>query len=667
MVGKVLGERYEILEKIGEGGMSYVYKAKCHKLKRYVAVKVLKDSFTNNEEIVEKFKREATAIANLINPNIVNILDVGTQDNIHYIVMEYVKGKNLKEIINEHGKFAYETAISIASKVANALDCAHKNNIIHRDIKPQNILVTEEGIVKVTDFGIAKSTDSSTIAYTNSVMGSAHYFSPEQAKGSYVDCRTDLYSLGVVLYEMVTGRVPFDGDSPVTVALKHIQEPVIPPKNMNSKIPDSLNALILKAVEKEPIKRYQSAKEIIADLEKVKENPNAVINAPVDSLDDDHTRIMEPVTAEVIKQAALKNKAKAQSKVYDEDEENEDDDDYYDDDEDDDEKLTPKQKKQRVINRVLLGLAFVLIVVVAIASASMFFGNKIGAKEPAKPAVTQVDVPQVVGMTKDDAKKAIENSGLVYVEDGQQNSDKPEGTVIQTTPAFGEKANKDDKVKVVLSAGPATIKVPDLTSKPMSLDEAKKAIVGAGFSVGNISQDNSNTIEKGKVISQTPSANSDAKKDSSIDIVVSIGVKLTKVPDLVSTGSMKVDDAKVLIEAKNLKMEAVEQSTDNYDLKNKDGFIVAQSIAKDSDVPEGTTIKVYYSKYNPKPIDVQKEISGRTRDFVENQWPNRTKVSYTFDDKTQPKDSVVVGVSPAQVNPGDSVTITLKPANNPAQ
>jgi serine/threonine-protein kinase len=665
MVGKVLGERYEILEKIGEGGMSYVYKAKCHKLKRYVAVKILKDSFTNNEEIVEKFKREATAIANLINPNIVNILDVGTQDNIHYIVMEYVKGKNLKEIINEHGKFAYETAISIASKVANALDCAHKNNIIHRDIKPQNILVTEEGIVKVTDFGIAKSTDSSTIAYTNSVMGSAHYFSPEQAKGSYVDCRTDLYSLGVVLYEMVTGRVPFDGDSPVTVALKHIQEPVIPPKNMNSKIPDSLNTLILKAVEKEPIKRYQSAKEIIADLEKVKEDPNAVINAPLDTLDDDHTRIMEPVTAEVIKQAALKNKAKAQSKAYDEDE---DDDDYdEDEDEEDDEKLTPKQKKQRIINRVLLGLAFVLIVIVAIASASMFFGNKFGANQPAKPAVTQVDVPQVVGMTKEDAKKAIENSGLVYVEDSQQNSDKPEGTVIQTTPAFGEKANKDDKIKVVLSAGPATIKVPDLTSKPLSLDEAKKAIVGAGFSVGNISQDNSNTIEKGKVISQTPAANSDAKKDSSIDIVISIGVKLTKVPDLVSTGSMKVDDAKVLIEAKNLKMEAVEQSTDNYDLKNKDGFIVGQSIAKDSDVPEGTTIKVFYSKYNPKPIDVQKEISGATRDYVENQWPNRTKVSYTFDDKTQPKDSVVVGVSPAQVNPGDSVTITLKPANKPAQ
>ena len=230
MIGEVLGNRYEIEEKIGEGGMSIVYKARCNKLNRYVAVKVLKKEMSDNEDIVNKFKREATAIAALSDNNIVNILDVGSQDDVNYIVMEYVKGKTLKELIKQFGKLNYETAITIAIQIAKALECAHKNNIIHRDVKPQNILVTEEGLIKVTDFGIAKSTSSATLTNTTTIMGSAHYFSPEQAKGTLVDNRTDLYSLGVVLYEMVTGKVPFEADSPVTIALKHIQEEVVPPK-----------------------------------------------------------------------------------------------------------------------------------------------------------------------------------------------------------------------------------------------------------------------------------------------------------------------------------------------------------------------------------------------------------------------------------------------------
>ncbi|MEG0134306.1 MAG: protein kinase, partial [Clostridium sp.] len=240
MKGIVLGSRYELLEKIGEGGMAEVYKARCNKLNRFVAVKILRKQFANNEEISQKFKKEATAIANLSDTNIVNILDVGTQDDIDYIVMELVNGKTLKEFINFNGSLGYITAIKIALQIAKALDCAHKNNIIHRDIKPQNILITESGDVKVTDFGIAKSTDSSTITNTTSIIGSAHYLSPEQAKGTYVDCRADIYSFGIVLYEMVTGRLPFDGDSPVTVALKHLQENPVAPKEINSSIPDSL-------------------------------------------------------------------------------------------------------------------------------------------------------------------------------------------------------------------------------------------------------------------------------------------------------------------------------------------------------------------------------------------------------------------------------------------
>ena len=248
MIGEVLGERYELLEKIGEGGMAIVYKARDRKLDRLVAVKILKKEFANNKDVAEKFKKEATAVANFSNSNIVNVLDVGHEEdgNVDYFVMEYINGKTLKEFIKYNGKLSYTTAINIAIKIAKALECAHGNNIIHRDVKPQNILVTESGEVKVTDFGIAKSSTSSTITNTTTIMGSAHYLSPEQAKGSFIDFRSDIYSLGIVLYEMVTGKLPFDGESPVTVALKHIQEEPIEPKAINASIPNSYKSFTYK-------------------------------------------------------------------------------------------------------------------------------------------------------------------------------------------------------------------------------------------------------------------------------------------------------------------------------------------------------------------------------------------------------------------------------------
>ena len=272
MIGEVLGNRYELVEKIGEGGMAIVYKARDNKLSRLVAVKVLKKEFANNKDISDKFKKEATAVANFSDANIVNVLDVGHEEegNIDYFVMEYVNGKTLKELIVGSGKLNYTTAISIAIQIAKALECAHKNNIIHRDVKPQNILVTESGLIKVTDFGIAKSSTSATITNTTTIMGSAHYLSPEQAKGSFVDLRSDIYSLGVVLYEMVTGVLPFDGESPVTIALKHIQSEPIEPKKQNQAIPDSLNNLIMKCMSKECINRYQNCRELINDLQKIK-------------------------------------------------------------------------------------------------------------------------------------------------------------------------------------------------------------------------------------------------------------------------------------------------------------------------------------------------------------------------------------------------------------
>ncbi|MEG1870655.1 MAG: protein kinase, partial [Peptostreptococcaceae bacterium] len=300
MIGMTLGDRYELLEIIGEGGMAIVYRARDKKLNRMVAVKILKKEFADNKDISEKFKKEATAIANLSDMNIVNVLDVGheEEDNTDYFVMELVEGKTLKEIIISNGKIGWSTASTIAIQVAKALDCAHRNGIIHRDVKPQNILITEHGDVKVTDFGIAKSATSSTITNTTTIMGSAHYLSPEQAKGTFIDCRTDLYSLGIVLYEMVTARLPFDGESPVTIALKHIQEEPTEPKKINELIPESLNNFILKAISKDPILRYQTAKEMIADLQRIKENPMSVIKTVAQN-DGGRTIVMAPIKADI--------------------------------------------------------------------------------------------------------------------------------------------------------------------------------------------------------------------------------------------------------------------------------------------------------------------------------------------------------------------------------
>lgn len=353
----LLGDRYELLEKVGEGGMAIVYKARDRKLNRFVAVKVLKDSFKENEEIIRKFKKEAQAIATLSDPNIVNVLDVGNQDDMNYIVMEFIEGKTLKKIIQERGHLPNEVAIRIAIKVASALACAHKNNIVHRDIKPHNILVTAEGVVKVTDFGIAKSMDSSTLAHTNTIMGSAHYFSPEQAKGSYIDFRTDIYSLGVVIYEMTTGKVPFDGDSAVTVALKHIQDNVTPPKEINPEIPEGLNQLILKCMAKNPDERYDSVVDLKMDLERVKDNPNATVEEEVEE-DADYTRIMSPVSMDDTIYQNTPLYAEEKHHQYEEDEEDDEYDDEYEDEYDEfDEEPRKKGKK---------GTGVVIIVVIAI-------------------------------------------------------------------------------------------------------------------------------------------------------------------------------------------------------------------------------------------------------------------------------------------------------------
>ena len=294
LIGKMLNNRYEILEKIGNGGMATVYKAKCHVLNRYVAIKILKDEFTTDSDFIKRFNTEAQSAASLTHPNIVSIYDVGNEDNLYYIVMELIQGKTLKEIINEDGKLSWKWSVNIAIQIASALEVAHKNNIIHRDIKPHNIIITEDGIAKVTDFGIAKAVSNSTITAFGTTIGSVHYFSPEHARGGYTDAKSDLYSLGVVMYEMVTGRVPFDADTPVSVALKQVQEEPVDPITYTKDLPISVNRIILKAMQKDPNFRYQNATEMIHDLSKALKDPDGDF-VIIENKDGGYTRVMQAI------------------------------------------------------------------------------------------------------------------------------------------------------------------------------------------------------------------------------------------------------------------------------------------------------------------------------------------------------------------------------------
>ena len=580
MKGVILGGRYELLEKIGEGGMSEVYKAKCNKLNRFVAVKILKKQFANNEDISLKFKREATAIANLSDANIVNVLDVGTQDEMDYIVMEYISGKTLKELINYSGKLNYTTAIKIALQIAKALDCAHRNNIIHRDIKPQNILVTESGEVKVTDFGIAKSTDSQTITNTTSIIGSAHYLSPEQAKGTYIDFRSDIYSFGIVLYEMVTGRLPFEGDSPVTVALKHLQEEPVPPKNINSSIPDSLNKLILKAIQKEPIKRYQNAKEIIQDLQKIQEIPDVVIAESIGSKDNDSTIIMAPINA-----SHTSNVSKLEEDYYDDDE--------YDDDEYDDEDKPKKKKNKDSLKKVLVVIG-VIIAILALGSIGFFLSGVGGSSN-------EVVVPNIVGKLTDEVKQQVEGLGLKLEVKSTEKSDKPENTILETDPKAGVKVKEGTIINVIVSAGEEQIEMPDF--RDFEKTSIERILKSNNLTNYTIKEEYNDDVKEGYLIKQTPSAGTKISKNTDIIIIVSKGpeIKLVDVPKVIGEN---LDNAKTILEAAKLTLN------DNikYEItkdKSQDGIVLDQNISG-TKVEEGTKITLTVGKYQ---VDISTLIS----------------------------------------------------------
>lgn len=601
-IGMMIGDRYEILEKIGTGGMSDVYKAKCHKLNRYVAIKVLKQEFSENANFVSKFRIEAQAAAGLMHPNIVNVYDVGEENGIYYIVMELVEGITLKKYIEKKARLSYKEAVSIAIQVSMGIEAAHNNHIIHRDIKPQNIIISKDGKVKVTDFGIAKAATSNTI--TSNVMGSVHYTSPEQARGGYSDEKSDIYSLGITMFEMLTGRVPFNGETTVAIAIKHIQEEMPSPKEFVPEIPSSVASIVLKCCQKSPDRRYQNMAELIADLKQSLINPEEDFVVNTDSDMEGGTRMISDEDMAQIKRKAsyqgnrdyeevdhdetmrLRSDTEA---MYENEEDGEDEDNYdYD----------PKMERVTTILAIVAG---VVICIILIVLAVKIFGNKregdnggsaspiITTEESESREAEKVAMPNVTGMNVEDAKSTLTSLGILTDVNYEESDSVAEGVVINTDVSVGALIDKGSKVTLTASAGTQGIEVPSVVD--LTFDEANTQLVSKGFLV-NKTESYSDTVEAGRVISQTPSEGNKAPKGSVITVTVSLGKEDTKirVPNLI--GLSEQDGTVEAIEA-GLTVGSV---TYIYSDEVGEGLICYQSYSHGSYVDQGTSIDIKVSQ-----------------------------------------------------------------------
>ncbi len=596
LIGKMLDNRYEILEKIGNGGMATVYKAKCHVLNRFVAIKILKDEFTTDTDFIKRFNSEAQAAASLTHPNIVSIYDVGNEDNLYYIVMELIQGKTLKEIIVEDGILSWKWSVNIAIQIASALEVAHKNNIIHRDIKPHNIIITEDGIAKVTDFGIAKAVSNSTITAFGTTIGSVHYFSPEHAKGGFTDAKSDLYSLGIVLYEMLTARVPFDADTPVSVALKQVQEEPVEPIEYNEEIPKSVNMIILKAMQKDPNCRYQNATQMLEDLTRSLKEPNenfVVIQASSSS--SPTQKIPTIYDMELEKNGERKAKKSENN-----------------------ESEKPKGKIGAFFAKHKI-LKIVVMIVIAIA---LFFGAMFGTLALFSGKPEEIQIPNLVtdengnAMTLEAAKALLEELGFTNYEVKYENSDEVEKDhIINQKPVYQEnyKVTEEEAFVLTVSQGSldealaeklksTKVKLPkkmigkkkedlikELEALTEDLDDEDLVVKY------EIKEEFNEEVEAGIVTEVDQEGGKEITLDTIVNITVSKGsqFKDVTVPSVVNKSEA---EARSALDGLGLKVEVTYEENAN----KSDGIVISQSVNANKTVKEGSSISLVVNKQPKK-------------------------------------------------------------------
>ncbi|MDR5658317.1 Stk1 family PASTA domain-containing Ser/Thr kinase [Serpentinicella sp. ANB-PHB4] len=562
MIGKILSKRYELVEKVGSGGMAIVYKAKCTLLNRYVAVKILRPEFTNDKEAVAKFKRESQAVASLSHPNIVNLYDVGQDEDTYYLVMEYLDGKTLKEHILETAPLDKDTIINYTTQIANALKHAHENHVIHRDIKPHNILITKDDRIKVTDFGIAIAATSSTLTNVGNVIGSVHYFSPEQARGGYVDERSDLYSLGIVMYEMATGKLPFEAENAVSVALKQTQDEPKIPTEINPNIPKSIENIILKLMEKEQIKRFQSINELMVSLKGIKYTLNFPEDETENNLNDSPTQVMPIVQEE--RPAKTKKTTKSNR----------------------------KNKKRIIVIAILIGLLILSTIVYAVV--------QINRSRP-----EDVEVPDFVGMNIDDAKVWAEEIGLMMDINTQHHETIPVNEIINQSPSGGMIVRDGSSVRVNVSQGTRTTTVP--TIKFTEAIDVPTLLQNSRLTRGEVTYQFSEFPE-GIVIEQSPAAGEVIREGASVDYIVSKGPEIQEV-DMPNLIGLTIDEATSLINRQNLRVGSITREfSEMYD----EGLVIEQSISPDKEVEENTPVNLIVSRgmISVPEIDEEEEEEG---------------------------------------------------------
>lgn len=551
--GTMINDRYEIIEKIGSGGMSIVYKAKCHKLERFVAIKVLREEFCQDNEFVKRFKIEAQSAASLSHANIVNIYDVGHEDKLQYIVMEYLEGKTLKEYIKDKGRLTDSETMKIAAYIASALEQAHANHIIHRDIKPQNILMTTDGKVKVADFGIARVPSDATIAVSEVTSGSVHYMAPEQARGVFCDEKTDLYSLGVVMYEMVTGKLPFEAESAVTVALKHINDSFALPSEVNTSVSKSLESIILKAMEKSTANRYQSAELLLADLKRAQNFPNEEFN---------HVNHFDSNSDTMFMNRHEMRHIWNENEVL--------------------ESTVPTDKKKE---RLVMGLgAIAALILVGIIA---FFVFKYIDKEV---IVKELTVPVVEGLTLEEAKTAIVEAGLTYtIKASEYDNTIETDHIISQNPEAYTLLQEPISVDLVVSKGQQLIKVPDING--MNFEDAEKLLKDSGFKT-KIESVYHDTIPMGIVIEQYPEKMKEVLLNSEIVLRVSLGKEVLMV-DVPNVKGLKEKEAVSTLNASKL---TVGKITYTFHDTIEEGAVISMTVEAGKQVAEGYEVDLTISK-----------------------------------------------------------------------